>query len=418
VLFRSAMRYRDAGKPLSEIARELDVHAVVEGSVLRAGERVRISVQLIEAATDRHLWARRYEREIGDVLGMQGEVAQAIAREIQLQLSPGTRARLQTHRALHPQALEAYLRGRYFWFRRAIPDIRRSITYFERAIQIDPGYADAHAGLADAYCVMGSMHAMPSAEACVRVRESAERALGLDPNLAEAHTSLAYIAGDFEWDWESAERGYLKAIRLNPNYPTAHQWYSSFLGYLGRLEEALVEMQRARELDPMASIIHANNASTLYYARRYAEAEQLVLQALEVTPDFVPLNSELGRIYEQQGRLTEAIEQYRHALKLTGSSEESSPWLGHAFALAGRTAEAREILERVIVRARQEYVSPYAIASVYAGLGDTAPALEWLERAHRERDFTMVFMNGNPRFDRLREEPRFQSLVRKMNFPQ
>jgi serine/threonine-protein kinase len=413
----SAMQYKGARKPLPEIARALHVDAVVEGSVVRIGSRVRVTAQLIDAATDQHVWVQSYERDADDVLALQAEVAKAIAEEVRIQLSPREQARLSAGRPVHPRAYEAYLLGRYHWNRRTASEIRLSLEYFEKAIEADPEYARAHAGVADAYNIMGDQRSIAPQDAASRALAAANRALQLDPQLAEAHTSLGFVRFFYQWDWEGAETAFTQALMLNPGYATAHQWYGEAVVAMGRFDEAVNEAKRARELDPLAIIMGTSLGDVLFFARRYDEALAAIRSVLAVDPDFPPANTDLGRVLTLMGRYDEALACFERAAAAGGTHVNAMPGRAYTLALAGRADEARQVLEGLMVRRSERYESPHAIAVVHLGLGQREQALDWLETAWRERDRALVWMKVHPRLDPLRAEPRFQELLRRMNFP-
>jgi eukaryotic-like serine/threonine-protein kinase len=412
----TAMRYKGQRRPLPEIARELGVDAVVEGTVMRAGSRVRITAQLIESSSDHHLWARSYQRDLADVLALQGEVAAAIAQEIRAQLTPAQQARWRSPRTIEPAAFEAYLRGRQYWNRRTEPDLRLGVEYFKQAIEIDPRYAAAYSGLADSYNILGDSNALPPDVASASASAAALRAIELDPELAEAHTSLGFVRLFFDWSWSESEACYRRAIALNPNYATAHQWYSELLASQKHFDEAIAEARRAVDLDPLSVILRATLADSCYFARRYDEAITELERAIRIDPEFVAVRTDLGRVLTQAGRHDEAIASFETALRLSGSDSKASPGIGYALATAGRQAEARAVLERMLERRGERYVSSHAIAVIHLALGEKDAALGWLEEAVRERDRAIVWLAVHPRLDPLRGEPRFEALVKELGF--
>lgn len=412
----SAMQFKGARKPLPEIARALQVDAVVEGTVALHGDRVRITAQLIEAATDRHLWARSYERDLRDVLALQGEVARAIAEEIRDQVEPKVRARLARERRVDPRAFEAYLRGRYHWNRRTGDGIRRGIEHFQEAIERDPRYAPAYAGLAQAYDTLGSYNFLPPGEAFSLAREAVTRALDLDESLPEAHVALGGVLQSHLWDWPGAEREFLRALDLDPNHAGAHHWYSDFLSAMGRRDDAVACARRAAELDPLNLAINMTLGAAYFYARRYEEAMEQQRKTLDLDPSFAPAHRSMGGALEQLGRYDEAIEEYRKGAALSSDLSATS-LLAHTYAVSGRTDEARRILGDLEEAVKERYVSAYSLAAVHTGLGESDRAFEMLNRAFRERDRGMVWILVAPRLDPLRADPRFTDLLRRMKFP-
>jgi TolB-like protein/Tfp pilus assembly protein PilF len=411
----SAMRFKGSDKPLPEIARDLHVDGIVEGSALLAGGRVRITVTLIEAATDRSLWAKSYERELTDILTLQSEVARAIAEEVRVQVTPEERTRLEPKGPVNPAAHVAYLQGRYLWNRWNTESFRLSLERYREAIEADPGYALAWAGLADSYATLGNTNAMAPAEAYVKAREAAERGLALDPSLAELHASLAYVHRFHDWDWARAERGFLRALELNPGYATGRRWYAQFLSGLGRHGEAIAEAERALELDPLSLVIHTAVGDVLFYARRYERAVSYYRRCVELDATFGPGHTDMARALEHLGRHEEAIAEFLLGVRHTpGAEMPASTGLATLLAAAGRREEAGAMIAALVERSQTAYVSPYGIASAYAVAGENAKALDWLERAYEQRDGTLVWIKVHPRMDGLRAEPRFRELLSKM----
>jgi serine/threonine-protein kinase len=410
----SAMTYKGVRKSLPQIARELSVDAVVEGSVLRAGERVRITAQLVEAASDRPLWSNTVDRPLGDILDLYSEVSRAIADELRARITPNERVRLVGARSVQPAAYEAYLRGRHFWNKRTPEGLAKAIACFQESIDADPLYALAWSGLADCHNTLGAFRWKPARQAFPLAHAAAARALELDPDLAEGHTSLAFALEQYDWDWPRSDDAYRRAIALHPGYATARQWYAEFLTALGRFEEAFGEIARAVELDPLSPVVGTSHGDTFYYARRYDEAIACYQHTLELDPRFPWARFNLGRALQELGRHDEAIRTFEAALRDAGMSLEDSPALAHAWAAAGDRVRAGAILDRVIERWREGRVSPYSVANVYAALGDRDQAFVWLERALEDRDRMMVSLRVHPRLDPLRGDPRFTDLLRRL----
>jgi serine/threonine-protein kinase len=415
----SVMRFKGARPQggLQEIARQLDVDAVIEGSVLRAGDRVRITAQLIGVVPERHLWARNYERDLRDVLALQAEVAQAIASEIKIKLTPQEQARLARARPVSPEAHEAYLKGRYYWNLRTEQGLKKSLDYFQQAIEKDPGYALAYVGLADSYDVLTTWGLMAPREAYPRVKAAALKALGMDENLAEAHASLGDAREEYDWDWVGAEKEYNRAIELNPGYARAHQGYAEHLSEMGRHNEAIAEIKRAQELDPLSLIINAIVGDIFFHARRYDEAIAQCQRTLELNAGFHPAHLYLGWAYEQKKLYDEAISEYRKAIALEPGSPTVATDLAGGYAAAGRRTEALKIISNLQELSKQRYVPSYGIAQVYTALGDFGQAFAWLEKAYEEHPYELLYLKVDPRNDPLRSDPRFQDLLRRMNFP-
>jgi TolB-like protein/Tfp pilus assembly protein PilF len=410
----TAMRFKGASRGLSDIARELRVDAVVEGSVLGAGDRVRVRVHLIEAATDRTLWAGSHDRDLMDILSLQSDLARAIAEEIRVQVTPEEHARLGPKGPVNPAAHVHYLKGRFLWNRYTAESFRESVTHYEEALALDPGYAIAYAGLADSLSTMGNTHVLPPGEAYPRARLAAENGLALDDSLAELHASLAFVRRFYEWDWPGAEHEHLRALDLNPGNANARSRYAQFLAGMGRHGEAITEAERALELDPLSLIIHTAVGDVLFYARRYDRAIDYYRRCLGIDPTFEPGHTDLARALEHVGRVEEAIGEY-----VTGTSKGPGPpspstGLAILYARAGRREEAQAMMEEVLRQAKVRFVSPYGIASYHAVTGDIPAALDWLEQAYQQRDGTLVWLKVHPRLDVLRGEPRFRELLARM----
>jgi serine/threonine-protein kinase len=410
----SAMRFKSSTRSLPDIARELRVDGVVEGSAQQAGGRVRITVRLVEARTDRSRWAQSYDRELTDILALQSEVARAIAEEIRVQVTPDEQAHLRPRAPVNPAAHVAYLKGRFLWNRWNAESLKQSIAHFEQALAADPAYALAFAGLADAYSILGNTNAMPPDQAYPRARAAAQQGLALDDSLAELHASLGYVLRFFDWDWPRAEHEFQRALALNPGYATGRRWYAQFLSGMGRHEEAIAEAERALELDPLSLIIHTAVGDVLFYARRYDRAMAYYRRCLDMDPTFGPGHTDLARALEHTGRADEAIAEFLKDAPLADGGPEPSTGLAILYARAGRRGEAFATMDALLARARERFVSPYGIASFYAVVGQSATALDWLERAWAQRDGALVWIKVHPRLDGLRGEPRFRDLLARM----
>ncbi|MGD0792768.1 MAG: protein kinase [Terriglobales bacterium] len=414
----SIMHYKGTSETLPQIARELGVDGIVEASVMRSGSRVRMTAQLIEAREDRHLWARNYERDMTDVLALQSELVQAIAGEIRVQLTPQENERLKAARRVNPEAYEAYLKGRFYWNKRAGQDITKSIEYFQHAIEIDPDYALAYVGLADSYALLPDFGDARPREAIPKARAAAAKAIEIDDALAEAHAPLAYISAYYDYDWAAAEREFKRAVELNPGDATAHHWYALCLLFLGRHDEATAEIERARSLDPLSLAINTSVGTVLFYSRHYDSAIEQYRKTLEMDPTFVQARDYLGNVYLQNGMCERAIAEFQKAADLSGGQVRCMAGLGRAYAAAGKREQARKMLEQLKKRAQQSYVSRYELALIYTGLGEKEQAFAWLEQAYEERDRRLVELGVGPQVDPLRSDQRFQDLLRRMNFPQ
>lgn len=415
----SAMRYKGSDKPLLEIARELNVDGLVEGSVLRAGDRVRITAQLIHAATDQHIWAKSYERDLSDVLALQSEVARAIADEVQAKLTPQESARLARARPVNPPAHEAYLKGRYYWARATEESVRTSIEYFEEAVAKDPRSALAHAGLSDAYNQLCNpiLEIVPQGEIIPKAKAAATKALELDDTLAEAHISLGRIKFYFDWDWVGAEKSFRRAIELNPNYAYAHYVYALLLSALGRHTEAIHESTRAQESDPVALLVNGVVGLIYCFARQFGTAEEQLRKTLQLDPNFMFAHWILGGLcLLPMGRYDEAIVELQKAIALSGNVAHPRGLLGYAYAKLGKKDDAVRVLEELEELSKRLYVAPVSRAFTYSALGDER-VFQVLEEAYQQRSSSLVWARVFPHWDDLRAQPRFQNLLRRMNFP-
>jgi len=411
----SSMHYKGTKKTLPEIARELGVDGVVEGSVTRIGNRVRITAQLVQASSDRHLWAQTYEREFSNVLKLQNELAQDIAGQVRIKLTPQQLAQLASAGKINPEAYEAYLRGRYFWNQRTEAGLWKSVELFQDAINIDPNSALPYAGLADAYGVLESwtVEAAPPLKITPKLKAAVEKAVQLDPTLAEARTVLAGLKHS-DWDWKGAEAEYRRAIELNPNYAHAHHWYSQLLCELGRFDDGVREADRAHALDPLNLMYGIDVGMRLYWARRYKDAISPIERTLELDSNFRVGHRFLGQVYEQNGMFDEAIREFRRAADLSNNNPIDLGALGHAYAVSGQRKHALQILDQLRQLSVRRYVSSYESALVYAGLGERERSLGWLDRAFEEHSAWMLHLKVDPRLDPLRGEARFQALMRRV----
>lgn len=410
----SVERYKETRRSLPEIARELGVDAVIEGTVMRSGDRVRITAQLIDARTDRHLWAESYERDFRDVLALQDEVSRDIASKIRITVTPRDRDPAASVHAVRPEAHEAYLKGRYFWNKRTEKDVSKGIEYFEQATRLDPNYAAAYAGLAESYVVMNGHRFLPPAQAFPKARAAALKALELDDGNAEAHASLGSLHWEYEWDKSSAEKEFRRAIELNPSYATAHAWYAEELAVIGRGDEARTEIRRALEVDPLSLPVSVVAGWILYAGRDYDQAIQQLRRTLEMDSNFAIAHTYLGRAYVQKGNFRQAIVESQTATRLSGNHPFYLSWLGNAYARAGNREEALRVLRQLDTISRQKYVSAHDVAAIYAGLGETSKAIAWLNKAYDEHAYTVLLLQVEPEFDSLRSDSRFQDLVRRI----
>jgi TolB-like protein/DNA-binding winged helix-turn-helix (wHTH) protein/Flp pilus assembly protein TadD len=413
----SVMAYKHARKPLPQIARELNVDAVVEGTVLRSGDQVRITAQLIEASTDKHLWSQSYEGELRDTLALQNKVARAIADQIQINLNLQEQAALKNVKVVNPEAYVSYLKGRYFWNKRTADSLQVALAYFNQAIDEDPKYAKAYSGLADTFALLGDWQyaVMTPKEALPKAKAAAIKALELDSSLGEAHNSLAFCLDGFDWDFDSAGKEFRRAIELNPGYATAHHWYAWHLSLLGRYDEAIAEMKKAQNLDPLSLIINADLAELLLLAHSYDESIQQSRRTIEMDPNFGLAHNQLGQAYLQKQMYAPAIAELEKAVQLSGGSPTSIANLARAYVASGKRSEAEKLLSDLKKRSSPNASLASEIAMIYASLGDRDQAMTWLEKGYEERFNPGVLLR--PGFDPLRSDPRFEDLVRRIGLP-
>jgi serine/threonine protein kinase/Tfp pilus assembly protein PilF len=412
----SVMQYRGTNKQLPQIAKELSVDAVVEGSVQRSGDRVRITAQLIEAADDKHLWAESYDRELRDVLSLQDQVARQIARTVQAQLTPQEEERLAGGRSINPNAYQLYLQGRFHWNKGDEQNLRKSVEYYRQAIAEDPHDALAYAGLADSYSAFSDWY-LPPREVMPQAKTAVTKALELDESLAAAHNSLCFIHTIYDWDWQGAERECRRAIELNPNFADAHDNYANYLAAIGQWDRASAELHRAEELDPLSFHICTDGALDFWQARKYEEGAEQALKAIELQPDFFVAHSYLALNYLQMGRLPEAVVEAQKGTQLS-HSQLAKGFLGYAYAAAGNEREARKVAEELVANIKTRYVCPFEIGTTYLALGQKDEAFRWFEKAYEERSVCIFTMKFDPRLDPIRSDPRYHSLIRRVAFPQ
>ncbi len=405
------MRYKDVKEPLPKIARELNADVIVEGSVLKAGNRVRISAELIEAATDRHIWADTYERDFGDILVLQSEVAKTIALEIKIKLTPQEQTRLAESPRVNSAAYDPYLRGRYEWNKRMPEGVEKGMEYFQQAIAKDPGYALAYAGLADSYILLGNLGVLELDVAIPEAEAAAKKALELDDRLAEAHASLGIASLIDHLNWRQAEKELKLAIELNPNYATAHQWYASTLAVMGRPEDLVREARRAQELDPLSPIVNAYLGQAYFISRRYDACVSQCQKTLQFEPDFPVAHVLLGMALSQEGRHKEAISEIQKGLRLSHEVPTFVAVLGYAYARAGKKDESLGILRELLEPAARKFVLSADLAVVYAALGEKDEAFKWLGKAEKEGWQSPISLELDPVFDGLRSDARFKGFI-------
>ena len=404
----SVMPYKGVRKPLPQIARELNVDAVVEGTVLRSDKQVRITAQLIRAPADKHLWAESYEGDLRDTLALQKKVARAIAEQIRIKVTPQEETVLQDVKVVNPEAYENYLKGRYFWNKRTADGLTKATYYFNQAIESDPTYPLPYTGLADIYQVSDRPQL---------AREEVQKALDLDDQLAEAHNSLARILYLFDRDWEGADREFERAVELNHNYAPAHHWYSMYLALKGRKEQGLAEAEKAYELDPLSTVVGANLAKILQEAGQSDRAIEQAKKTLELDPDSAVTHAVLGLGYQDKRMYPEAITEYKRALQSGGSPAEMRGLLGNAYAVSGNRTEAEKIVAELKSLWPEHPRAALDLAVVFSGLGDKENALSWLEKAQEMRVSDLIGIGRDSHFVELRSDRRFQALVQRVGVP-
>jgi eukaryotic-like serine/threonine-protein kinase len=413
----SVMRYKRTQKSVPEIAKELNVDAIMEGSIERSGSRVRLTAQLIRAATEQHLWAEAYDRDLQDVLRVQEEIARSIAREVQIKLTPQEQALLTKGRPIDPEAYELYLKGRYFWNKRTQESTVKAITLFHQAIDKDPRYASAYSGLADCYILFGisfDVGSLSPTQAMPQAKAAAAKAIQLDDTLAEGHNSLAYTKLLYDWDWAGSEAEFKRALKLNPGYANAHHWYAHLLFASGRRDEALAESKRALDLDQLSPIMNVHLGWHYIYSRQYDMALKQLRKALELDPNYSLANWYLGWVYEQQGKYAEALEAMRRAQEPLKGNTALVADIGHVYAASGDKQAALKVLDQLNESSRRTYVSPFELAVVYVGLGRKNEALQWLEKAYADRSDLLIYLNVDPRLDNIRSNPQFVDLAHRV----
>jgi TolB-like protein/tetratricopeptide (TPR) repeat protein len=412
----SATHYKGADEPISKIARELNVGHVVEGSVVRYEDRVRITAQLIDGRTDKHVWAESYERDMADVLTLQRDVAWRIAGALAGEMLRAKPVDLTQPSTIEPAAYEAYLKGRFFRNKLSEDGFKKGVEYFQRAIDKEPDYASAYAGMASCYCLLGGhgLELTAPREGMPKAKAAALKALEIDSELAEPYGVLGIIATKYDWDWDGAEKALRRALELNPSFAQGHEWYSIHLEARGRHEEAMLEAERARELNPLSLGANVNLGWQLYQAGRHWEAVEQYNKTLELDPNFWGAHWALGYYYQSQGRYEEAITALKKAVERKSGHTLALSTLAYTYAVSGNRAEALKILDDLKARSGKTYVSPAHIATVYSGLGEKDSAFEWLERAYAARSRSLAWLNVAREWDNLRSDSRFTDLLKKV----
>ncbi len=411
----SVMRYRGSQKSIPEIARELGVDAVLEGSLLRSGSRLRITAQLVEAKSALSLWTRVYERDVGDLIALQRDLARTVATELRVQLTPSQQTRLTTEHRVAPAAVEAYLRGRYQWSKRTPDSLAASIVSFEQAVRHDASYAPAYVGLASSYVLLSGLQiaAGPSRFSLPKAREAAAHAIALDPDLAEGHAALAYTLL-YQWDLEESEKEFERSIALNPNDANTRFWHAVRLAAAGRFEESIAEASRGRQLDPVSPIITAGVSWMNHFARKHDQAAAMAVATMAIEPDFVIAHARRGVAFKHLGDYGQAAVEMGRCLTLSPDNPDHLAQLGQIHALQGRRDAAHQVIARLKELAGTRFVPAYDLALVHAALGERDAAIEWLQRAYDERYGPLVFLRVDPDIDGVRGDPRFDALVARI----
>jgi len=417
VMARSTVfRYKGREVDASDVGRELKVGRVLAGRVLQFGDHLIIRTELVDTADGRQLWGEQYNRKPADILAVQDEIARDISEQLRLRLTSEQRERMMKRYTENTDAYQAYLKGRYFWSKRTEEALKKGIEHFQQAAEIDPSYALAYVGLADCYTLLGAAgyNSPPPGEAISKAKQAATKALQIDDALAEAHASLAFVSFRFDWNWPAAESEFKCSVELNPNYPTARQWYAVFLSVMGRHEEAIQQITRAQEIDPLSLSVGAAVGRVFHFARQYERAIEQFERTLEMDPNFAEGHFDLGLTYMQELRYEEAIAEFKCAIDLSGGRTLMRAILGRAYAMSGRTDEARAILRELTQLVERGQVSSFVLALIFIGLGENDLAFESLERAYAERFGLLVYLKSEPLFDALRPDSRFTDLMRRV----
>jgi TolB-like protein/class 3 adenylate cyclase/Tfp pilus assembly protein PilF len=413
----STQQYKDTKKTMPEIAKELGVKALIEGSVIREGNQVRITVQLIDGKTDKHIWAKEFNQELKGILALFSDVAKQIAGEIKIKLTPQDNERLVSSQEINPRAYEFFLLGRHYWNQRTLQSYKQSIDYYKKALEFDSVYAIAYAALAEGYTFLAEQGGMTQKEARLLAGNAIQNALRINENLAEAHAAKGLWELYNEWDWLDAEKSFKRAIELNPGYAITYQYYGRMLGYIGRFDEAMVLIEKAKELDPLSPVISAYTGQVYLFSKQYNKADEVLQQALKVHPNHALILHNIGELYLAQGRNTDAI----NPLKISAEKSVSVHYqaiLGYAYALANRKDEAREILNKFLNQPAAGFTSGFNLAVIYAALGEKELALNQLEQGYEQHDVWMKELKAWPWFETLKTEPRYKDLIKRMNFPE
>jgi serine/threonine protein kinase/Tfp pilus assembly protein PilF len=408
----SVFRYKGKDADAKTVGRELGVRAVLTGRIVERGDSLQISVELVDARDNSHVWGEQYSKSMSDLISMQEEIARQVAEHLRLRLTGEDQRRVSKRYTDDAEAYQLYLKGRFYWNKRTEDGLKKGIEYFKQAIEKDPGYAQAYVGLADCYAILVELEGASPKELYPKVKATAQKALELDDSLAEAHTSLG-AAYEYEWNWAEAEKQYKQAIELNPNYATAHHWYAAYLISRLRADEAIQEMRLAQELDPLSLIINTSLGRVFYGARRYDQAMEQLRKTIDMDPNFAEAHFQIAMVYEQKRMYAEAISEFEKSTELF-QDRTMRAWVGRVFARSGRRAEAERVISEMKEMASKQYVSPYPMATIYAALGDKDRAFEYLEKVYDEHSYYVVWLNIDSAFDGLRSDARFQDLLRRV----
>jgi serine/threonine protein kinase/Tfp pilus assembly protein PilF len=410
----SVFRYKGKEIDAKVVGQELGVDALLISNLSQRGDELSINVELVKTADNSHIWGNQYKKQVSEIFDVQKEISNAITENLRLKLTGGEIKRLAQNYTENRDAFQAYLKGRYYWNKRTEENFYKGITYFNQAIEMDPNYALAYAGLADSYITLAGFICLSPKEAFPKAKQAAMKALEIDDKLAEAHNSLAEIEAYFNWDFPGAENMFKHALDLNPNYSITHFWYGIFLFTKRRMDEGLIELKRAQELDPLSLVINSHVAWGYYHRSEYEKAIEQCKKVLEMDPNFALVHSVLGKVYEQKSLYDAAIKEFQKATDISAGSREYLADLGHAYALAGKTEEAHKILEELQRLSKQKYADASDIAMLYVGLGEIDEAFQWLEKAFEERAWGLSFLEIQPEFDRIRSDPRYKELLKKI----
>ncbi|MGH9838290.1 MAG: TPR end-of-group domain-containing protein [Blastocatellia bacterium] len=413
----AVLRYARSERDLLAVGRELQVDAILEGGIQRAGEKIRVTVQLVRVADGATLWADKFDEQFTEILAVEDVISEQAARALMLRLSGIEREKLTKRYTGNTAAYHLYLKGRYFWNKITEQGFLKGIEYFQQAVAVDPDYALAYVGLADSYLLLVDLGYRSSKEALPEARAAALTAIAIDESLAEAHTSLAHTRFYYDWDFAGAEQEFKRALDLNPNYATAHQWYGWYYHGIGAHSRAVAELERAQEIDPLSLIINTTLGISFLSERQYDQAIGYFQNVIDIDPHFALAHHCLGLTYAHQARLEEAVAELRQAIRLSGSSPLTSGALGYIHAICGNKAEARRVLDELRKQSKHRYVSPYHLARIYAGLGEKDSAFAWLEQACQARSHYLVWIKTDLLLDHLRPDPRFRELIQRVGFP-